>query len=120
MKGIVLGRGVHRIHVARMFSGSILIMGFTLFVATADAAGWILIMPPGEFGPDGRYTLDTNAPKGSWTQGGAYDTAAACERERSRFIRDGAAKVAHEGASSPLFNLAATSLCVPTDDPRLR
>ena len=84
--------------------------------------GWYLLAPPIQ--PD--YSHNTAAPLPEWHHGGAFDTAAACEEERQRWMRD-AAEIARasprEGEagkmSRGLLGGALLSICVASDDPRL-
>jgi hypothetical protein len=86
------------------------------------ALGWYLLAPPIR----ADYSFDTSAPLRKWYHGGAFDTAAVCEEERQRWMRE-ATEIARasprEGEagkmSRGLLRGALLSTCVGSDDPRL-
>jgi hypothetical protein len=109
----------------------------TLAPSGADAGGgWYLLGPPIVQHDDGsRPSGDT--PLRSWTQLGAFDTAAACEAEHSRVydrarreLSDAQAEARRmpAGADRDFFEMARLmkiitpleSACIDSDDPRLR
>ncbi len=109
----------------------------TLAPYGADAgSGWYLLGPPIVRGDDG-WRPSADAPLRSWTQLGAFDTAAECEAEHSR-VYDRAGRELNEaqaetkripaGPDRDFFEIARLmkivtpldSLCIVSDDPRLR
>jgi hypothetical protein len=83
--------------------------------------GWYLLSPPvagTSFNPD--------APLREWRHAGGYDTAAACEEERRSWIQEAGqlARISPVGEASEfslaMFKGAVLSICVTSDDFRLR
>lgn len=76
--------------------------------------GWYLLMPG----------ADRDAPLTTWSQGGAYDTAQACEAERTRLMKEpermqrespNIDKEFLKGIALAIFQ----SRCIAASDPRL-
>lgn len=90
-----------------------------LFSTTADA-GWLLLSPPPSATRDDPLAMDDTAPFPRWVQGGAYDTARECERERISVINQGIADLKQNPQWSAHFKIGTAMRCISTDDPRLR
>jgi hypothetical protein len=85
-----------------------------LWPSAAAAGGWYLLVPPVlKDEADGSLVVGLNAPLHAWTQYGAYDSAAECERVAERV--HGMPGVVLSGVA-----LWAWARCVASEDPRLR
>jgi hypothetical protein len=100
---------------APLFVGGVL----WLSSVTADA-GWLLLSPPPSPTRDDPWAMDDTAPLGRWAQGGAYDTARECERERSSMIKQSLSELRQNSHRVAHFKIGGAMRCISTDDPRLR
>lgn len=84
--------------------------------------GWYLLSPP----VAGNSSFNPDAPLREWRHAGGYDTAAACEEERRSWIQEAGqlARISPVGEASEfsraMFKGAVLSICVTSDDFRLR
>ncbi len=79
-----------------------------------------MIFPPPVIS-EGKVIHDDDAPLHLWTQGGAFDSAAACERERTRVMNWASQNIKEEPTNSireRSFWAAGLSRCVTSEDRR--
>jgi hypothetical protein len=84
--------------------------------AALALVGWYLMLPPlATSGLD----VDQNAPLSTWRQGGAFDTARACEVNRGDGIKR-LDKANGEKQFPSFYHSFLYARCVAVDDPRLK
>lgn len=101
------------------------VLSVLLVPTTAAAGGWYLVTPPIHGDGD---TVDVRVlgPLRDWTQRRAFDAAQECERARDQLMRAAEQSLgssAHRRPFSPLVAKGiaeSSSLCVASDDPRLK
>jgi hypothetical protein len=93
--------------------------------AALALVGWYLLLPPvlPHSGPAGlvpsKQLVDLRAPIVMWEQWRAFDSASACEKEKTRMFR----LDSHPGAPDIMVEQSVQFVfgrCVSTDDPRLK
>src|ERR1700677_2784680 len=89
------------------------------------SVGWYLMVPPRPTG--GMLDFDLDAPLSHWDIEGSYDTAGQCEGARHAWIKKASRTATPEelapdriAATSAKVLMADNSLCIATDDPRLK
>lgn len=87
--------------------------------ALALLCGRYLMMPPINRDPLVPADADMTAPLTKWTQDGSFDSAAECKREQGRY-RDEMNKPAHHEHYKGEDDRRTFSLCIASDDPRLK
>ena len=80
--------------------------------AALALAGWYLMGPP----MNSDLKVDDSAPISQWKIMLSFDTAAECEKKRAQTLRE----IAPRKQDAPYSDIASASVCVATDDPRLK
>jgi hypothetical protein len=93
--------------------------GFRRAAALGLFAAWYLLTPP--FAPnDPAGTLNLNAPLSQWIRSDSTDTSAGCTEQRDNMVRMYQTSDITSLAIQFKLLLYHESICVSSDDPRLR
>jgi hypothetical protein len=100
-----------------------IILFVVLFLLTLPAfagQGWYLMSPPTRSQFDLR--VIASAPLNEWSQDKAFDTAAECEQFLSKLRKDSEARLQRMRNEENIYlkSVRHYSLCIASDDPRLK
>jgi hypothetical protein len=85
--------------------------------AALALVGWYLMAPPLSLGQP-----ETNAPLSEWAVTGSLDTAEECGTVKTQVVQMAISKFTADSSehNRSLVDEAKASLCISTDDPRLK
>ncbi len=83
--------------------------------AALALTGWYLMVPAQTKGGP----IDTSLPLSQWTMFESFDTAAGCQRKKSR-VYDEAQRKDRAGDTKGMADFYSAARCIATDDPRLK
>jgi hypothetical protein len=101
------------------------LLGFA--ISAQSETGWYLMAPPIRIDSTGTGWVDYENPLRTWLQIGAFDSARACNEEKAEQFQRAEAQYRSSPASGSVFVVswakyaqAFRSLCIGSNDPRLR